>query len=323
MKNKGFTLIELLGVIIILSLLMTLAFPSIVNLVKNSSDKTDDLTLDLIYNASNLFIADHQNEFFKYNGNKYIIELKDLIDEGFLVPPIKLSDSNSDITNKKCVQVTYNNGYKYDLKDIGTCEKVSVLPEEYQKVEYIESTGTQYIITNYVPNYNSKIYFKFTTTKQLADEFNCLIGSGLVNATNTNWGYSVILESSTSELKFRSYSNTLNSTGKIINQNETHNYILEYGKLTCDDVEYTGNTDLSTGNMSNLYIFARYFKESSSAGISKGKLYNFKVEENSVIKMNLIPCYRKEDNVIGMYDLVDNVFYTNSGTGVFEKGSDV
>ena len=43
MKNKkGFTLVELLGVIIILSLLIVLVFPKIVNSVKNSTKDTDD-----------------------------------------------------------------------------------------------------------------------------------------------------------------------------------------------------------------------------------------------------------------------------------------
>ena len=39
LKNKAFTLIELLGVIIILALLMIIVFPSIINSVKNSSNK--------------------------------------------------------------------------------------------------------------------------------------------------------------------------------------------------------------------------------------------------------------------------------------------
>lgn len=39
--------------------------------------------------------------------------------------------------------------------------------------------------------------------------------------------------------------------------------------------------------------------------------------------MNLVPCYRKSDGEIGMYDLVNGVFYTNSGSGTFIKGDDV
>lgn len=38
---------------------------------------------------------------------------------------------------------------------------------------------------------------------------------------------------------------------------------------------------------------------------------------------DLVPCYRKADTVIGFYDVVNDVFYTNEGTGTFVKGPDV
>lgn len=38
---------------------------------------------------------------------------------------------------------------------------------------------------------------------------------------------------------------------------------------------------------------------------------------------DLVPCYKVADGVIGMYDLINNVFYTNAGTGSFSKGADV
>ena len=38
----------------------------------------------------------------------------------------------------------------------------------------------------------------------------------------------------------------------------------------------------------------------------------------------LIPCYRKADNEIGLYDTVNDVFYTNANSvGYFDKGSDI
>ena len=48
------------------------------------------------------------------------------------------------------------------------------------------------------------------------------------------------------------------------------------------------------------------------------KLYNA-----NGLAYNLIPCYRKSDNAIGMYDTVSKTFYGNSGTGTFEKGPEV
>lgn len=142
MKKNGFTLIELLGVIIILGLLVVLVFPSIINSIRNSSKKTDDLTLELIYNAADLYIDNHKNEFYKNNGNQYSINLKDLVDEGLLVSPIKLSESDEDLTSKKCIQVTYNDGFDYELKDTETCNVFAInvtLPKGLTPVKYIEN----------------------------------------------------------------------------------------------------------------------------------------------------------------------------------------
>lgn len=44
---------------------------------------------------------------------------------------------------------------------------------------------------------------------------------------------------------------------------------------------------------------------------------------NNTVIYNFIPCYRKSDNVIGMYDIVNAVFITNSRRGNLTKGLDV
>ena len=72
--------------------------------------------------------------------------------------------------------------------------------------------------------------------------------------------------------------------------------------------------DGSVINKANICIqHARFFKSNTSK-----------------LVMDLVPCYRKSDGVIGMYDLCGNVcpltgtaFFINAGTGSFTKGSDV
>lgn len=158
--KKGFTLIELLGVIIIIALLTLLVLPKVVNSVKNTSDDTDELTKEIIYKASDLYISNHSNNFKKINGNKYIIDLKDLVDEKLLTSPIKLSESDRDITNSKCIQVTYNNGYEYELKDSGTCEL---------KMEICKAVTNDTKTTGNVPQGN---YLP-------GDEYICEVSSGM------------------------------------------------------------------------------------------------------------------------------------------------
>lgn len=143
MKNRGFTLIELLGVIIILSLLVLLVFPNIANSTKNYSKKTDDLTLKIIYDASDMYISNHQDDFPKYDGNKYTIDLTDLVSEGLLSSPIKYGSSN-DITNSKCVQVMYNNDtFSYEIKNSGDCEIANYICK--LQVGTSQAVGSKYI----------------------------------------------------------------------------------------------------------------------------------------------------------------------------------
>jgi hypothetical protein len=71
-----------------------------------------------------------------------------------------------------------------------------------------------------------------------------------------------------------------------------------------------------------MYLFARNV-DGQASGFSNRKLGAFKIWDNGILIRNYIPCYRKSDNVIGLYDLVNNVFYTNAGTGTFLKGADV
>lgn len=53
------------------------------------------------------------------------------------------------------------------------------------------------------------------------------------------------------------------------------------------------------------------------------KLYSFKIYDNGTLIRDFIPCYRVADNEVGLYDIVNNQFYTNQGTGSFTKGPDV
>ena len=70
----------------------------------------------------------------------------------------------------------------------------------------------------------------------------------------------------------------------------------------------------------NLYLF----KINSANGGNHNSyttMYYAKIWDNGTLIRHYIPCYRKYDNVIGMYDLVNSTFV--EGVGVFTKGSDI
>ena len=72
---------------------------------------------------------------------------------------------------------------------------------------------------------------------------------------------------------------------------------------------------------STLYLFNYH---NSYQGYSfNGKMYFCRIWHNGEIVRDLVPCYRKSDNVIGFLDVVNNVFYANEGTGSFTKGGNL
>lgn len=173
------------------------------------------------------------------------------------------------------------------------------LPAEYQEVEYLESTGTQYIDTNYTPNQNTKAYTKFNSD---------ILNSGLYSSsnkftayinTNGNWRFGSTTVRITSSIGVL-YTSVQDKTGVVINETDVYNY---------DTV-----TDFTSTATLRLMFNSTGFK---------GKIYEFKLYDNDILVRNFIPCYRKIDNVAGMYDVVNGVFYTNDGTGSFTVGPDV
>ena len=51
--------------------------------------------------------------------------------------------------------------------------------------------------------------------------------------------------------------------------------------------------------------------------------YYVKIWNNGTQVREMIPCYRKSDTVIWMYDLINNTFYTNAWSGSFLKWGNV
>ena len=81
----------------------------------------------------------------------------------------------------------------------------------------------------------------------------------------------------------------------------------------------------STSASWTLWVLAGYSSDATwNRNYRKAKMYDYKVYDlsDNLIR-DLIPCYRTADNVIWMYDKVNDVFYTNSWSWTFTKWPDV
>lgn len=193
-------------------------------------------------------------------------------------------------------------------------QATSILPEEYQQVEYIESTGTQYIDTGYIPMNTSKVELDL----QFLD-FSSEQNNGIASYSGNNTRIAIGNGYNHDGFYFGvANSNLYRGT----NDNNRHIFYIDFlnKNFGYDENSFNFSSNLATIDR-NYTLFARYGQWVEN--FCKEKLYSAKFYENSILIRNFIPCYRKSDGEIGLYDLVNNVFYTNSGTGTFLKGSDV
>ena len=191
------------------------------------------------------------------------------------------------------------------------------LPEEYQQIDYIESTGTQYINTNVIPDGNTRIIatYQIVNEGERIDIFGSY-GSG------TDLG---CLQFSYGSTSLVGYGNVVNNSVTSITMNtEIHEIKVDSSKFLVDDQsKYTG-TWTETTTAKPLYIFAcnaNDFIDTTYMG--RVRIYSFEIYSGTTLVRNLVPCYFKENNTTGLYDTVEEVFYPNAGTGEFKKGKKV
>ena len=202
-----------------------------------------------------------------------------------------------------------------------TIEKTRV-PQEYQEVEYIEADGTQWIDTGVASDASHTIYSEGSAyegkasglLQSFVDNSNRL-GFKLYGGSKKIGYYWRIAgggqnnkEISTEDLGGIDVTKRLQVTQSAVG------LVIKQGDLT-KTVSYSGSASGSTGG--NWMIFK------SSETESHGILYEAKIIDSSGLIHHYIPCYRKSDNEIGVYDIVTDEFLTNSGTGEFKIGNDV
>jgi len=197
------------------------------------------------------------------------------------------------------------------------------LPSEYQEVEWIGSSGTQYIDSGILRQVETKIQLKICPqTNSTID--NTYIG---VRDSSSGNGCLNLIGQYYSRFSFVHQGTTLINGGELIQYNRIYDIEGYFGSnnsyLKVDNVKiYDENVVKSyTGNRT-YYLFARN-SNGTVVFNSYIRLSYCKMFINDILARDFIPCYRKSDNEIGMYDLVNGVFYTNQGTGTFTKDADV
>lgn len=209
-------------------------------------------------------------------------------------------------------------------------EKItSRIPSDYQEVQYIvNTTGTvenkgyinlgfafdtaaTYII-HYIPSGNAADYI-----------FGAAENSGKLRC--------MISDSSTQVSVYgTSSSGFMNLPSPDFTHKEPRHFKVEMSKgllrvtnlLYDSQSSYTAQIEYTMTN--NLYLFAQNYNGTTHLAANSVKLMAFSYyDKTGTLICDLVPCYRKSDGVIGMYDIVRKIFLTNAGNGAFAKGANV
>ena len=79
--------------------------------------------------------------------------------------------------------------------------------------------------------------------------------------------------------------------------------------------------DIHTPESTGLF---KLFKVHHSINSFIGKIYSVSLERDGMIVADLVPCFRKADGEIGLFDVVSEQFFTNAASsGTFTKGGNV
>lgn len=200
------------------------------------------------------------------------------------------------------------------------------LPSEYQQVEYIGNTSQDYIDTNFYPSETTEIDIDFACMYSGDDE-SVLFG---IRSGSSNNGFVLYVKPASGfaqhYILIRA-TPTSNDTRWVVQKSltvgEFYNYkFFGYQKMILTEsggTEYS-NPKYSKNKPMTLFCLNR---ESYQEKYGKFRIARCKIYDEHELERDFIPCYRKSDNEIGMYDLVYREFYTNQGSGTFEKGADV
>jgi len=192
----------------------------------------------------------------------------------------------------------------------------AALPAGYIELEYIESTGTQYITTSLTTN-DGDISVQAVyepASFSVSEDYAVIFGVNL----NFQAGYNSTGHAYIGNAASRGALFSLNTKATI---NAVLSTVSSRGTYFVNGADTGLKRQLDAS--SAVWLFA-----ANSSGYprfyARGKMYKFVAIRNDSTIMNLVPARRDSDGVLGMYDLADSnpstAFHTNQGSGTFTAG---
>ena len=192
---------------------------------------------------------------------------------------------------------------------------------------YLQSSGTQRINTNFNANQDTQVKMKVSTST-IGSNQSFFVGR---NAAKVNTFAAWVLKDNSNVIFRNDYNTSQNKTTCNITANTIYNIDFDKNKFYVNDTLYTTAT---YGTFQCTYPIilgasTRYTASDTNYGnYLQGKIYNCQIYDNGTLVRHFVPVptgmvigsFTVPSN--GMFDIVNQQFYANQGTGTFTYGKD-
>ena len=192
-------------------------------------------------------------------------------------------------------------------------------PKNYTRLEYLESTGTQYINTKYITNSKTKMYVDFKIT-DLVSIRNWVAGSNDHN-NNARFAFGVNISGTSSTWQYNICNISPTSGGTNTNRNTIeYDAYIQRIRLNGNNVSVSPTWNNLDNNILPILIFASSNSNGTTSN-SYSRIYSVMIYENNALIANFIPALDLNGKPC-MYDTVSKQPFYNQGTGEFLYGYD-
>ena len=188
------------------------------------------------------------------------------------------------------------------------------LPEGYKQLDYIESTGTQYINTGFIPNQDSRAIVELmyieTSNGAYGSRDTTSIDGFCMRVNSERWQpqYNDNMRTLTNPLPDHEW-HTVDHNKNVWNLDGVEKWTATYAEFTSPHPFAIGGILANKSGVKTLYEgYCRY--------------RSCQIYDNDVLVRDLVAC-KSPNGAIGMYDTLNAVFYSNAGTGTFVAGAEV
>lgn len=196
--------------------------------------------------------------------------------------------------------------------------KSKLVPSRYEVVDYIQSSGTQYIDTGVVTNQNTRVNISFQEASIVSGTGAYVCGSESAYLNNS---FDILIQGDSLNAFFNTqykkyYTSSNTTTVYNINFNKTNVDFYSNGSLAQTST-FSSTTFQSPVNLTLCALNRNGTKQE----FSSIKIYYCQIYNNETLVRNYIPVYDTQTQKYGMYDTTGQQFYGNLGTGDFTGGN--